>query len=827
MTYAEIAVNSPVAQRRSFSYAVPSHLAVTTGQAVWVPFGPQVLQGIVLELTTYPQVEETREILDVIGDGPVLFDYQVELACWISTYYLAPLFESAALMLAPGFQRKTVSLLIPGPRLSSMEVLELSPEEGQLLELLRRNGNVSLKDAENALGKTKAKLSVARLLREGLVSKSQVLEGKKVGPKEIPELHLAVPSEEAVREADRLSSRAPKQAALLRLLAERPNGIALVDANMEIVGAAAAVKALQHRGLVTVNKTTTFRDPLSHHEFRPSLSPVLNTAQAEAVERIRLALQRSFSDKQASVSSSSKLRERTCGTEVFLLHGITGSGKTEVYLNALAEAVSLGKRGIALVPEIALTPQTIERFASRFPGRVAVLHSKLSLGEQFDQWQLIREGAFDVVIGSRGALFSPQPDLGLIIIDEEQEWTYKQQEQSPRYHARDVAIKLAELTRAVLVLGSATPDVESSYRVSIGRYQLLSLPERIASEGKPSLPEVEIVDMRQELRDGNRSIFSRELRKAVHETLACGEQAILFLNRRGAATFVQCRDCGFVLRCSSCDIPFTYHSVDQTLMCHQCSRRRKVVSRCPGCSSPRIKLLGIGTQKVEEEAANSFPGARLLRWDRDITKGKHSHEAILSEFAAHNADILVGTQMIAKGLDIPSVTVVGIISADTMLHFPDFRASERTFQLLCQVAGRAGRGTLPGKVVIQTYTPEHYAVQTAAGHDYTAIYDQEIAYRRRYEYPPFSRLARLVYVHTNNDMCQREAEKMARRLMIEIESKGIPDLVLVGPSPAFFSKVRGKFRWQIVLRGSNPARFLENITIPRGWTVDIDPVSLL
>ena len=366
-----------------------------------------------------------------------------------------------------------------------------------------------------------------------------------------------------------------------------------------------------------------------------------------------------------------------------------------------------------MVPEIALTPQTIERFAARFPHRVAVLHSKLSLGEQFDEWQRIRDGEFDVVIGPRSAIFAPQPDLGLIVIDEEHEWTYKQQDKSPRYHARDVAIKLAELTGAVVILGSATPDVETFYHAQRGDYHLLQLPGRVTPRDGSPLPQVEVVDLREELKAGNRSLFSRSLSQAMSQAVANEEQVILFLNRRGAATFIQCRSCGFVLRCRRCEVPLTYHLAEDILVCHQCNYHMPVPQACPRCTRRRIKFLGLGTQKLEQEAGQSFPQARLLRWDSDVTRGKHSHDEILGKFRAHQADILIGTQMIAKGLDLPLVTLVGVVSADTALNLPDFRAGERTFQLLTQVAGRAGRGTLGGRVIIQTYTPEHYAIQAA------------------------------------------------------------------------------------------------------------------
>ena len=569
----------------------------------------------------------------------------------------------------------------------------------------------------------------------------------------------------------------------------------------------AVADALARKGLVTIRQVEVKREPISYQGITPSQPLTLTSAQKSALEAIR--------------SSLAKGKPQT-----FLLHGVTGSGKTEVYLQALAEVLRLGKRGIVLVPEIALTPQTIERFASRFPRRVAILHSKLSLGEQFDEWQRIREGEFDVVIGPRSAIFAPQPDLGLIVIDEEQEWTYKQQD-TPRYHARDVALRLAEMTGAVVILGSATPDVETFYHAQQGDYHLLQLPERVTPRDGSPLPEVEVVDLRVELKAGNRSLFSRSLSQAMTQAVAKREQVILFLNRRGGASFIQCRSCGFVFRCQRCDVPLTYHPIADTLVCHRCNYKMPVPEACPRCQRRGIKFLGIGTQKIEQELGQGFPRARLLRWDSDATRGKHSHDEILSKFRHHQADILIGTQMIAKGLDLPLVTLVGVVSADTALNLPDFRAGERTFQLLAQVAGRAGRGILGGRVIIQTYSPEHYAIQAASRHDYASFYKREIDYRRQLRNPPFTRLACLIYSHTNDARCQQQAEEMKSRLNQEIDSQGIADIELIGPAPAFIHRLRGRFRWQLILRGWGLSEFLSRITLPQGWTVDIDPLGLV
>ena len=805
MNYAEVAVNSPGAQRRTFCYAVPS--GITVGHAVWVPFGPRVAQGIVFQLTEYPSVEQTRDIAGLIDPRPLLSPSQVELARWISDYYLSSPFDAASLMMPPGFERRVLTFVTLAPEPSPAAVSSLTPGQRALINLIGRRGKVELAEVERALGKKAARSIIDQVARKGLVVKSQELERVRVGPKLVPYLRLANGAASEISSIVE-AGRAPKQAEILKLLQSGP--IPVAEAKKRVGCTSAVVEALRRKGIATIEQVQVYRDPLAHRTFSASPAPPLTPGQEAVWREIKATL----------------VQGNHQNPPVFLLHGVTGSGKTEIYLRALEQVVSLGKRAIALVPEIALTPQTIDRFASRFPGKVAVLHSRLSVGEQFDEWWRIREGIFDVVIGSRGAIFAPQPDLGLIVIDEEHEWTYKQQEQSPRYHARDVAIKLAELTGSVVILGSATPDVTTYYRSQIGDYRLLELPERIAKGKEAHLPEVEVVDLREELKAGNRSIFSRSLQAEMKKALAAGEQVILFLNRRGAATFVQCRNCGHVLRCRRCDVSLTYHSAGEDLVCHQCNYRIAVPDVCPRCGSKRIKFLGIGTQKVEEETGRAFPSANLLRWDRDVTRGKHSHEEILDKFLSHEADVLIGTQMIAKGLELPLVTLVGVINADVSLHLPDFRASERTFQILCQVAGRAGRGTRAGRVVVQSYSPEHYAIACAAKHDYASFYHQEISLRRQYDNPPLSRLARLLYTNPNNAHCQREAERMHRLLKEERDSWGM-DISLIGPSPVFIQRVRGRYRWQIILRGAEPVRLLAQIPIPQGWAVDIDPASLL
>ena len=810
MRYAEVSVNSPAAQRRTFSYSIPLDLQIKAGQAVWIPFGERLLQGIVMELTDYPAVEETRDILDIIEPDPILSSKQIELACWISRYYLSPLFDVVSLMLPPGYDRKAVTY-VKTTIADDADLSSHTSEKALFVEYLLREGRISQKALEKQFGQKKAQRLVSWLVKSGHGVREYELEPVKARPKLESRVRLTIDSIDGDSILAELQStpRTQKQAVFFEFLKDEEKPV-LVSEALRLTGCTrSTLDSLVKKGLAEIKQVEVRRDPLSDNPVNLSFPLTLTSDQ----ETVYNAICESLS------------RGNKPGSEVFLLHGVTGSGKTEIYLQALAETIRRGKRGIVLVPEISLTPQTIERFASRFPGKVAVLHSQLSLGERYDEWRRIREGQADVVIGPRSAVFAPQPDLGLIILDEEHEWTYKQQD-NPRYHARDVAVRLAGLTGATVILGSATPDVESYFHAKNGEYRLLELPGRVTPYENTPLPGVEVIDLRDELKSGNRSMFSRSMSTAINRALAGNEQVILFLNRRGAATYIQCRDCGFVLKCRRCDVPLTYHLDEDMLVCHQCNYRTGVPGTCPQCGSKRIKFLGVGTQKLEEEAKVAFPGARLLRWDSDTTGRRDSHRVILEKFKNHEADILIGTQMITKGLDLPRVTLVGVISSDTALNLPDFRAGERTFQLLTQVAGRAGRGPLGGQVIIQTYSPDHYAVRAAARHDYQGLYNQEIEYRRKLRYPPFSQLASMIFSHRNDGACQREAERLKRLMNDEINVRGISGMSIIGPAPAFIHRLRGRYRWQIVLRGFELSEFLGDIPIPQGWAIDIDPVGL-
>ena len=501
----------------------------------------------------------------------------------------------------------------------------------------------------------------------------------------------------------------------------------------------------------------------------------------------------------------------------FLLHGVTGSGKTEVYLASISAALARGRQAIVLVPEIALTPQTIRRFAARFPGRLAVLHSGLTDAERAQQWRAVRSGQLTVVVGSRSAIFAPVPELGIVILDEEDAAAYKQ-DRTPRYHAADVAVELGRLARAPVILGSATPRIEAFWGAHTGRFELLSLPQRI---GGRSLPSIEIVDLREELRAGNRSSLSIVLQRALVDCHAAGGQTILFLNRRGTSTVILCRSCGATLTCDHCSVAMVYHHGRARCDCHYCGATRPLPDTCPACGSSAIRGLGGGTERLEGELRELFPTLRLLRMDRDTTVGRDAHHAIYDAFRRGEADCLVGTQMIAKGWDLGNVRLVGIVNADIGLHLPDYRSGETTFSLITQVAGRTGRGDHPARVVLQTYSPDHYAVRFASTHDYLGFARAEARIRRSLAFPPFSRLV----VCTVADEDDARAESEARRAVSDLLATIPPGsgLAVLGPTPAFIHRLRGDYRWQFTVRGEMIEPALPLLPTGRRWSVDVDP----
>ena len=814
MSFAEVAVDAPFGYGRTLSYSIPPSMELEPGQLVWVPLGPRPVQGIVFHLADQPQVEATRPVIAPVEPSPILSEVGLELARWISTYYMSSLFEAASLMLPPGFETQVRAYLQRATGRGEAYA-GLSPKATAALDRLPDHGEVAESALRRAMDRD-GERELRSLLNRGLVERRWEMPQPRLSHRYECYIQTAKPP---VGNGDPLSDiKSGKQKDLYFALLGSKDHLLRSYANKDY--GAPAVDGLLKRGLVALQWVRVAREP----ELQ---------VEAESVDGFNITLTREQRRALGAITASMEGRPGEGGPGgSFLLHGVTGSGKTEVYLSALERCLALGKTGIFLVPEISLTPQTVHRLSARFPGRVAVLHSRLSVGELFDQWWKVRHGEYDVVVGPRSALFAPLGDLGLIVMDEEHEWTYKQQDTAPRYHTRNVALKLSSLTGAAVVMGSATPDVETYYRAKRGIHTLMELPTRVATSPaggttSASLAHVEVCDMRRELREGNRSIFSRKLAEDLQRCVDKGEQAVLFINRRGSSTVVQCRDCGHSLLCRRCSVTLTSHAADQKLLCHQCNARTSYPKACPQCRSPRIRYLGLGTQRVMDELKKQFPTITALRWDSDTAGVSRGHESIMARFQRGEAQVLVGTQMVAKGLHVPNVSLVGVMLADIGLNLPDFRAGERAFQLLCQVAGRAGRGIASGRVIIQTYNPTHYAVSAAAAQDYAALYSREIEYRRSYSNPPFSRLIHMVYQHTNAAAAQTEAERMGRVLRRDAYSAGLGDFDVVGPAPAFPERVRGRYRWHIVLRGRDIRTFLESVTLPQGWTLDVDPVTVM
>ena len=570
-----------------------------------------------------------------------------------------------------------------------------------------------------------------------------------------------------------LSKRNTKQIMVIDYFISNPKPIERQKILSLLGISSSVIKSLVDKGILYESMQEVYRDPYQDRIFEHTEPLQLTEEQSVAIKPILQTIEEKRHD-------------------VFLLYGITGSGKTEVYMQSIQKVLEEGREGIVLVPEISLTPQMVNRFKGRFGDEVAVLHSGLSIGEKYDEWRKIQRKEVRVAVGARSAIFAPFENLGIIIIDEEHETSYKQ-EDNPRYHARDVAIERARTHNCSVILGSATPSLETFARAKKGVYQLLTLSKRMNDQ---SLPTVDIVDMREELREGNRTMFSRVLYDKLQDRLMKKEQTVLFLNKRGHSSFVMCRDCGYVIQCPNCDISLTYHQYQQQMKCHYCGYEAVVPTICPECTSEHIRYFGTGTQKVEEELGKIFPEARVIRMDVDTTSRKGSHEKLLTAFEEGKADILLGTQMIAKGLDFPNITLVGVLSADTMLHLPDFRSSEKTFQLLTQVSGRAGRHELAGEVVIQTYSPEHYSIELASQQDFDQFYQKEMMIRKIHQYPPFYYLALITVSHEELMKVVDVTEKISVTLSSRL-SKGAH---ILGPVACPIPRINNKYRYQCIVK---------------------------
>jgi len=822
-SFIQLAVNVP-SIAGVFDYSIPEHLLgrISPGHFVLAPFGKQTVQGVVLRFIKHPSVTQTREILERIDPDPVLTSSQIALAESLAELSLSPLAAIIGLFLPPGWNQQADTIFdIRDTNLESANI-ELSSTASRLLKLLQSRGALRGRQIDRHFSKVDWRKTAQGLVRRGTLSSQSVLPPASVRPKYIRTAQLAVAPESAETAMDDLgnteATRTRRQKAL-HFLITQPEAINVSWVYAESGCNAADLQELAERELILLRETEIWRDPLTK-------------ISDQSMENREFVL--TEEQKRAWGQIESGFRQCAEGKPIksFLLEGVTGSGKTELYLRATQEALRRGRQAIILVPEISLTPQIVRRFLARFPGQVGVLHSKLSEGERYDTWRRARSGALKIIIGPRSALFAPLPNPGLIVADECNDDSYYQSE-PPFYNAVSAAQSYARICGCACILGSATPSIVQRYQADVGENLRLELTQRITSEPKTELakgldlPPIHIADMREELKSGNRGIFSHELNEALAFTLKRGEQAILFLNRRGTATYVFCRDCGYAAKCPRCDTPLTYHvTAGEQLLCHRCGYQRQMPKRCPECNSGNIRAYGLGSEKVESEVQALFPKARTLRWDWETTRQKDAHEIILGHFAAGRADVLIGTQMLAKGLDLPRVTLVGIVLADVGLFLPDPFAAERVFQLLTQVAGRAGRSSLGGGVVLQTFVPEHYVIQAASQHNVKGFYQHELDQRKRLGYPPFTQLVRLEYRHPDPVKAEEEARKLAAKLQSQMEAENRKLLPMIGPVPCFFSKLGDDYRWQIILRGSDPATFLRG-RLPDHWRVEVDPVSLL
>jgi primosomal protein N' (replication factor Y) len=837
--YVQVAVNVPrIAD--VYDYHLPPEMEnqVDVGTLVEVPFGRQHVQGVVMGFVVEPSVSKTRPVMEVIDSRAVVTPAQLSLARYLADSTLASLSECLFMMIPSGLSVRSDSLY----RLHRIPVgEELTRTQTRLVKMLQERGALRGRQIGYAMPRTNWRASIRSLVRRGLVSAEAVLPEPNVGPKIVRTVQLTADPESAQEQMPRLSRQGtkalPRRQTILRYLLRHPGPLNVSQVYAESGGNLDDLRRLSEMGLVSLGERQEWRDPMEEIEVQevfPIAPPTLTQDQRVCWEGIQKGVRRAAAGSH---------------TPPILLHGVTGSGKTEIYLRAVAETLELGRQAIVMVPEIALTPQTIRRFYTRFAGRVGLIHSRLSEGERYDTWRRARAGEFDVVVGPRSALFTPFSNIGLIVLDESHDESYYQSE-PPFYHARQAAVAYARLAGAACVMGSATPDVTSTYRAAQGDWQYHKLPARILahrqvveSQAKRlglesryrhleeqaetmDLPPVSVVDMRQELKSGNRSIFSRELQDGIERVLDQDQQAILFLNRRGTATYVFCRDCGYTLKCPRCDLPLTYHGREKALMCHHCGYQRGMPRKCPQCGGRRIRQYGTGTERVEAEINALYPTARTLRWDYETTRQKGAHDRILSRFISHQSDILIGTQMLAKGLDLPLVTLVGVILADVGLNLPDYRAAERTFQVLTQVAGRAGRSPLGGEVILQTFEPQHYVIQAASEHNYRAFYLKELEYRRQLVYPPFSQLVRLEYRDTDHDRAESLVRRMADQVKGWIEAERRAATEIIGPAPCFFARLGGLYRWQIILRGPDPVSLLRGRSLD-DWRVEVDPPSLL
>lgn len=797
MNIASVIVDVPAKQTdRAFDYKIPSHLkgVIFPGMRVVVPFGPRKIQGFVTGLKAESDFQQLKSILEPMDLNPVLNQELLNLGEWLTEKTLCYKISAFQAMLPAALKAKYEKKLVMAENADR----KLLPEK--VCTLFQNAEEITWDDAVKGG-------ALPLLQKEASNGNIEIIYQVKerVKKKKVKQVFAAAPSKELADYLQNLPGNAIKQKEVLEYFLQEEGSVDQKELFSLLGITSSTLKGLLQKGLLGQKDVEIYRNPFGDREFERTEPLSLTDGQRKAI----IPILNSIEDNRH---------------ETFLFYGVTGSGKTEVYLQSIQRVLEDGKEAIVLVPEISLTPQMVKRFKGRFGDQVAVMHSGLSAGEKYDEWRKIQRKEVKVVVGARSAIFAPFENLGIIIIDEEHETSYKQEE-NPRYHARDVAIKRAENHNCPVVLGSATPSLESFARAQKGVYHLLTLEYRMNNQ---ALPAVDIIDMREELREGNRSMFSRKLLEKIKDRLGKKEQIVLFLNKRGHSSFVMCRDCGYVINCPHCDISLTYHRYNQQMKCHYCGYEASVPNACPECESEHIRYFGTGTQKVEEELAKILPEAKVIRMDVDTTSRKGAHEKLLDQFQEGHADILLGTQMIAKGLDFPNITLVGVLSADTMLHLPDFRSSEKTFQLLTQVSGRAGRHELEGEVIIQTYTPEHYSIELAGEQDYDKFYDREMMVRKIHRYPPFFYISLVTVSHEE----LMKAVSVTEKITQYIQSKLSAESIVLGPVASPIPRINNRYRYQCLIKykrepelGQTLKKILDNYQqeiSAGGLTVSID-----
>lgn len=814
MSYAEIIIDhKSTSVDRRFTYNIPGELFddAKIGVRVVVPFGRynKPTMGIIVKITESLKSKfKTKDIIRILDDKPLISEKRLELAEWIKEEYICTGFESMQPILPPGDFRDINTIVVAKEDFEGFDILNEKAEK--ILNHVLEAGRIEYSQLRSLYNDSGFSKEISSL--EGAGAVRLILQVRENTTARVEKHVIANSKISYLQGVDIAGKGAKKQLEIWEFINKSKEATArslLSDFNTSL----SVLKAMEKKDLIRMENRVVKEKPIS--------------GKIPDYKRIE------FNPEQRAVFEGIMKSQN----HLSLIHGITGSGKTEIYLQLVEEMLAKGKNSIILVPEISLTPQTTDRFVGRFGNQVAILHSKLTQHERFDQWRRIKSGEYNIVIGARSALFAPFNNLGLIVIDEEHENTYKSSN-NPKYSTIEVARKISELEGAKLVLGTATPSVETYYKAKFGEFQLYELSSRAT---RNSLPSICVVDMRRELQEGNRSIFSRNLYYEMEKTLKTGNQIILFLNRRGYTGFITCRSCGYVARCNNCDISLTYHRSSNRLRCHYCGETHAIPKACPSCGSTYFKSFGIGTEKVEEEVRKLFPNARTSRMDSDNIKTRDDYEKALEAMKKREIDILIGTQMISKGLDFPSVTLVGIIAADTTLNLPDFRSPERTFQLITQVAGRAGRGEVEGNVVLQTYNPEHYSIGAAMKNDYKDFFQSELELRREFGYPPFKEIATITLFGRDFNKVRESMEKSSLALMESVREAGLVDVEILGPNPSPLEKINNNYRWQILLKfGYNHGRDMRNIirrvyTIDKGsliekdvkTSIDINPNSIL